>query len=259
MANQFYAPGNQRAARVQDLFARVAAHYDLLNDLQSFGFHRRWKQLVARMAQPAPGSRALDLCCGTGDISFAFAQAELQTIGLDFSEAMLAHAALRAQRMRSSLPGRSVLSGGPPSAAAPATKLLVPQFIRGDAQRLPFAENSFEVVSVGYGLRNLANWENGLREMQRVAKPGGRLLILEFGKPQNRLWRAIYFAYLKYFVPVLGRVFCGSGSAYAYIFESLTHYPAQQVIGAKMRELGLREVRVINLLGGAMSINYAEK
>ena len=132
-------------------------------------------------------------------------------------------------------------------------------FVCGDAQRIPFADNTFDIVTVGYGLRNLASWEAGLREMQRVAKPGGRLVVLDFGKPDNVLWRSVYFGYLKLFVPCLGRIFCGNASAYAYILESLKHYPAQHGVGVKMRELGLLDVRVVSLLGGVMSINYGEK
>ncbi len=120
-------------------------------------------------------------------------------------------------------------------------------------------DDAFDLVTIGYGLRNLASWETGLREMQRVAKPGGRLVVLDFGKPDNALWRGLYFGYLKLFVPCLGRIFCGNASAYAYILESLKHYPAQQGVGAKMRELGLVDVRVVSLLGGVMSINYGEK
>ncbi len=108
-------------------------------------------------------------------------------------------------------------------------------------------------------MRNLASWETGLGEMFRVAKPGGRLVVLDFGKPPNALWRAIYFTHLKMTVPLLGWLFCGNADAYAYILESLKHYPAQEGVAAKMRELNLSNVRVLNLLGGAMAINYGEK
>jgi demethylmenaquinone methyltransferase/2-methoxy-6-polyprenyl-1,4-benzoquinol methylase len=133
------------------------------------------------------------------------------------------------------------------------------QFVKGDAESLPFPENTFDIVTIGYGLRNLTSWETGLREMQRVSKPGGRLVILEFGKPENRVWRGIYETYLKLFSPALGLLFCGDSAAYSYILESLKHYPAQRSVGEKMREFGLENARVIDLLGGAMSINYGEK
>ena len=114
-------------------------------------------------------------------------------------------------------------------------------------------------MTVGYGLRNLANWETGLAEMKRVAKAGGRLLVLDFGHPNNAFWRSLYFAYLRLVVPWLGRLFCGNAAAYAYILESLKHYPAQRGVAARMRDLGLVHVRVINLLGAVMTINYGEK
>jgi demethylmenaquinone methyltransferase/2-methoxy-6-polyprenyl-1,4-benzoquinol methylase len=95
--------------------------------------------------------------------------------------------------------------------------------------------------------------------MLRVVRPGGRLLVLDFGKPANPLWRRIYFCYLRLCVPLLGRIFCGNAAAYAYILESLEHYPAQAEVAAKMRDLGMTNVRIINLIGGAMSINYGEK
>jgi demethylmenaquinone methyltransferase/2-methoxy-6-polyprenyl-1,4-benzoquinol methylase len=265
MTNTFFDPGDQRAARVHDLFARIAPRYDLINDLQSFGLHRHWKRRVIQLARPQPGQRALDLCCGTGDLALGLARRGVRVVGLDFSEPMLAVATRRSLGTRFQAPeaphqatrNTSTLRSAATEDGQHATLPL--HFVRGDALRLPFSDDSFDIVTVGYGLRNLANWETGLREMQRVAKPGGRLAVLDFGKPDNALWRGLYFGYLKMFVPCLGRIFCGNAGAYAYILESLKHYPAQQGVAAKMRELALAGVRVISLLGGVMSINYGEK
>ncbi len=237
MGNEFYNPGTQRAASVNRLFAAIAPRYDLINDLQSLGLHRRWKQRLVDLAAVKPGDRALDLCCGTGDISFALAKRGAIVTGLDFSPEMLAVAERRK-----------------PKAQSQNLK-----FLQGDAQNLPFADASFDIVTVGYGLRNLADWQLGLAEMQRVAKPGARLLVLDFGKPDNPFWRALYFGYLRIGVPIFGLLFCGKPSAYSYILESLKHYPAQRGVEAHMRTLGLNNVQVKNLLGGAMSINYGEK
>ncbi len=241
MSNTFYAPGEQRAAKVNDLFAAIARRYDLINDLQSFGLHRLWKRRVVRLAQIKSGDRALDLCCGTGDIALALARHGADTTGLDFSEKMLEVAA---ERNASPNPG---------------PKIPNPAFMQGDAQQLAFPDNSFDIVTVGYGLRNLTSWERGLEEMHRVAKPGARLIVLEFGKPANALWRALYFTHLRLSVPLIGLLFAGNAQAYAYILESLKHYPAQLAVAEKMRALKLANVRVINLLGGAMAINYGEK
>jgi demethylmenaquinone methyltransferase/2-methoxy-6-polyprenyl-1,4-benzoquinol methylase len=240
VSNAYYAPGEGRAAKVNALFARIARRYDFLNDLQSFGLHRSWKRRVIKLANANPGAKALDLCCGTGDITFALAKRGAETIGLDFSPQMLEVAA-----------GRKAKNLGP--------RFQNPQFIQGDAQQLPFADATFDVVTVGYGLRNLTSWERGLEEMARVARPGGRLLVLDFGKPPNALWRAIYFTHLRLSVPLIGLLFCGNAQAYAYILESLKHYPAQLAVAEKMRAMQLKNVRTINLLGGAMAINYGEK
>ena len=239
MSNVYYAPGEQRAAKVNALFARIARRYDLINDLQSFGLHRRWKRQVVALARSTPGTRALDLCCGTGDISFALAKSGAAVTGLDFSPQMLAVAATRQRQLKTPVPDL--------------------KFIQGDAQQLPFPDHSFDAVTVGYGLRNLTNWPLGLAEMKRVARPGGRIIVLDFGKPANALWRSLYFTHLRLSVPLIGLLFCGDASAYAYILESLRHYPAQLAVAEKMRELQLTNVRVINLLGGAMAINYGEK
>ena len=163
MSNEFYAPGDQRAAKVNDLFARIARRYDFLNDLQSFGLHRNWKRRVLELAGVKDGSRALDLCCGTGDIAFGLAKKGAETTGLDFSPQMLEVAAQRHLK-------------------SPNPKL---KFIQGDAQNLPFADNQFDAVTVGYGLRNLTSWERGVEEMARVARQG----VVSF--PNFGHWRHI--------------------------------------------------------------------
>jgi len=242
MTNRYYAPGGARAARVGDLFATIARRYDLINDLQSFGLHRRWKRRVVDLAQPKPDERALDLCCGTGDIAFELARRGAQVVGLDFSAAMLDVASSRFK-----------VQGSRFKVVGPVC------FLQGDAQSVPFADESFDIVTVGYGLRNLADWRKGLAEMWRVAKPGGRLLVLDFGKPDHPLWRRLYFAYLRCGVPLFGRLFCGDAQTYAYILESLRHYPAQRGVADQMEAMRCEEVRIVNLLGGVMSINYGRK
>jgi demethylmenaquinone methyltransferase / 2-methoxy-6-polyprenyl-1,4-benzoquinol methylase len=260
VANKFYAPGEQRAARVNALFDTIAARYDLINDLQSFGLHRYWKRRLVRLAVKSSGLgngahrsmgekstrrpvQALDLCCGTGDVAFALARSGMDVVGLDFSEPMLAVAE---QRLNT--------ASDTNVAARPTVR-----FLRGDAQQIPFPDESFDLVTISYGLRNLASLETGLQEMRRVLRPGGCAIILDFGKPENRLWRAIYFGYLKGFVPLLGRLFCGDADTHGYILESLKGYAAQKGVADRMRELNFDAVRIINLMGGIMSINYGER
>src|SRR5712691_11677406 len=206
MANKYYQPGEKRSAKVSDFFATIAPRYDLVNDLQSFGLHRYWKRRLVRLAAPRPGERALDLCCGTGDIAFALARHGAEVIGLDFSEPMLAVARTKGGVQSPPVPRRGSAEGGEGGKSKALSnresqianrKFEIPQFLHGDAQQTPFPDNHFEIVTIGYGLRNLASWEAGLSEMLRVAKPGGRLLVLDFGKPENALWRLAYYAYLR--------------------------------------------------------------
>ncbi len=245
--NKFYVPGEERAARVHALFGTIAGRYDLINDLQSFGLHRHWKNRLLRLAAARPGERALDLCCGTGDVAFALARQGADVVGLDFNEPMLAVAAERAKNQK------------PVAGATASPSVSAVKFLRGDAQQIPFPDATFDLVTISYGLRNLADWELGLREMQRVARPGGRLLVLDFARPDNALWRGIYFGYLRWFVPLLGRCLCGDPDTHGYILESLKHYAAQKKVAAKMESLGLTDVRILNLMGGIMSINYGVK
>ena len=240
MPESFYAADETRARRVNDLFATVAPRYDLINDLQSFGLHRVWKRRLIRLAEVRAGMLALDLCCGTGDVAFALANAGAQVAGCDFSEPMLEVARRRLTNHKNRR--EETLT-----------------FMRADALNLPLASDTFDVVTIAYGLRNLADFRGGLIEMLRVLKPGGKLLILDFGKPDFAPWRAAYFAYLKVFVPAFGKIFCGNSATHAYILESLKKYPAQRGVAAMLMELGCRDARIENLLGGIMSINTATK
>lgn len=243
-SGSYYDPGAQRSDKVRALFARIAGRYDLLNDIQSLGMHRRWKRRVISLTKPGPGERALDVCCGTGDIALALFDAGCNVTGVDFTQEMLRLAARR-QLDRSSISRPRPMGGI--------------MFLEGDAQALPFENRSFDIVTMGYGLRNLRSWERGVEEMVRVLAPGGRVAVLEFGKPTFGPWRGVYIAYLNVFVPVLGKLFCGDSKAYAYILESLKHYPGAGVVAEKMKTLGLKNVKVINLVGGAMTINFGEK
>ena len=238
MSNAYYQPGSERGSKVNHLFASIAPRYDRINDLQSFGMHHRWKDRLVALALLRSGDRALDVCCGTGDITERLAATGATATGLDFTVEMLDVARARALKSHCS-PG--------------------PTYLDGDALKLPFADATFDAVTVGFGLRNLAEWQTGLREMHRVAKPGGRLLVLDFGRPDNAVWRALYFAYLRLIVPVYGKLYCGNWSAYAYIIESLKAYPAQRGVERAMHELKCRDVQVINFFGGAMSINFGIK
>ncbi len=225
-----------RAARVNDLFAAVAPRYDLINDLQSLGLHRLWKRRLVRLSGVRPGTRALDVCCGTGDVTFALAREGAETIGLDFSAAMLQVARQRADRD----PGKNP-----------------PRFLQGDALHLPFEEASFETVTISYGLRNVADLDGGLRELKRVLQPGGRLLILDFGKPDWAPWRWLYFQYLRWCVPLLGRLFCGDADTHSYILQSLRAYPGQRAVDDRLVRAGFDQRSLHQLLGGIMAINVA--
>jgi len=249
MPNRYYAPDDQRAGKVRDLFSLIAPRYDLINDLQSLGLHRWWKRRLVRLVQAPIGAPTLDVCCGTGDIALALAEQGAEVIGLDFSAPMLAVAANRA---RIGAPD----GGVPRTAARPRTN---PRLVRADALKLPFADAQFLAVTIGYGLRNLADWEQGLQEMWRVTKPGGRIGILDFGKPKNALWRAWYLGYLRVVVPWFGRLACGDGAAYGYILESLRYYPNPDAVADLMRRVGFSPVRVVNLLGGIMSIHCGDR
>lgn len=219
---------------MHELFRRIARRYDLLNDVLSLGAHRRWKRRVVELANRAGPGWWLDLCCGSGDIAW---RTPGMVVGVDFTEEML-----RVARARS-LPNRKAQ----------------PYWVRADALRLPFADASFAAVTIGYGLRNLADLEAGLREILRVLQPAGWLVALDFGIPPSRLLRQLYFAHLALVVPLAGALVAGNRAAYAYIRSSLRSYPGQHGVREMMIRLGYQDCGVEEFCGGAMAINFGRK
>ncbi len=238
MPNKYLSYDEKRAARVREMFSRLAWRYDLVNDLMSFGMHRRWKRETVRLALSGGAARArvLDLCCGSGDLCFlAEEQGAGPVTGADFTLPMLAVA-----RRRKTAEGRRSA------------------FVQADALGLPFPTGSFDAVTVSYGLRNVADLPAALAEIRRVLAPGGRAVILDFGKPDNPIARALYGAYLRTAMPAMGWLFHGDPQTYLYIPDSLERFPAQRGVAQLMREAGFANARYENRLLGTMGINLGE-
>ena len=221
---------------VRRLFSTIADRYDLITILLSFGLDRRWKARLAADADPRPGERALDLACGTGDISFEIAERGARVIGLDITARMIEIARAKSRIGRA----RAV-------------------FLVGDMMSLPFPDGRFDVATVGYGIRNVPTIDIALGEIYRVLTPGGRVLSLDFNRPPNRMIRAVYLAYLTVVGSALGLVLHRDPDTYRYIPESIRRYPGAPGVAAAMRRLGFREVSYIPLLGGLMAINRGSK
>jgi demethylmenaquinone methyltransferase/2-methoxy-6-polyprenyl-1,4-benzoquinol methylase len=223
--------------KVDALFSTIAMRYDLVNDIQSAGLHRLWKRKMARLVALGESEQALDVCCGTGDLIVRLAKGGGRVGGVDMNGAMLNVARRR-------LAKRNIAQS---------------RLYQADALQLPFGDGQFDVVTIAYGLRNLADYKIGLQEIFRVLKPGGRLAILDFGKPPNRFLRGLYYQYLRWALPVFGWLFCGSASAYAYILDSLEKYPAQSGVKDMLDEIGFSSVNVANIMLGTMSLHIARR
>jgi demethylmenaquinone methyltransferase/2-methoxy-6-polyprenyl-1,4-benzoquinol methylase len=227
----------QKHDYVQTMFDGIAPRYDLLNDVMTGGLHRLWKNRVIRLSAAMPGDRVLDACTGTGDIAMRLAAAvgpTGQVTGLDFSPQMLAVARQR-----------------------PLTTPI--DWIEGDLMALPFADASFDAVTVGYGLRNVTSIPGALQEIKRVLKPGGRMVSLDLGKPTVPVWREFFYFYFRNLVPVLGRLIAGTKDAYTYLPESLADFPAQEGLKRLMSEAGFTGVDCRSLVGGAAAVHVGTK
>ncbi|MBS0454751.1 MAG: bifunctional demethylmenaquinone methyltransferase/2-methoxy-6-polyprenyl-1,4-benzoquinol methylase UbiE [Proteobacteria bacterium] len=227
-----------KASRVRGVFDSVAPRYDLMNDLMSGGLHRAWKAYTVMVANLREGSRVLDIAGGTGDLSMAFARkvgASGQVVHTDINEAML-----RTGRDR-------LLDAG----------VSLPTLVC-DAEKLPFPDNHFDVVSVAFGLRNMTHKDAALKEMNRVLKPGGKLLVLEFSKVAKPLAK-VYDWYSFQVLPRLGKLVAGDDSSYRYLAESIRMHPAQEQLKTLMKEGGFGHVDYHNMTGGVVALHVGIK
>lgn len=229
---------SEKARRVRGVFDSVATRYDLMNDLMSMGLHRAWKAYTVMVANVGEGSRVLDIAGGTGDLALAFAKkvgASGQVVHTDINEAML-----RTGRDR-------LLDAG----------VSLPTMVC-DAEKLPFPDNHFDVVTVAFGLRNMTHKDAALKEMNRVLKPHGKLLVLEFSKVAKPLQKA-YDLYSFKVLPRLGKMVAGDDASYRYLAESIRMHPAQEELKTLMKEGGFGHVDYHNMTGGVVALHVGIK
>ena len=228
----------EKASRVRSVFDSVAPKYDVMNDLMSAGLHRLWKRYTLTVANPQPGQQVLDIAGGTGDLSLAFAKKVGPTgrvVHTDINEAML-------REGRTRLLDRGVV---------------LPTLVC-DAEKLPFASDSFDFVSVAFGLRNMTNKESALTEMHRTLKPGGKLLVLEFSRVAKPLEKA-YDWYSFNVLPKLGKLVANDEDSYRYLAESIRMHPGQEALRQMMRGVGFGHVDVHNLSAGVVALHVGIK
>ncbi|MGZ4384556.1 MAG: bifunctional demethylmenaquinone methyltransferase/2-methoxy-6-polyprenyl-1,4-benzoquinol methylase UbiE [Gaiellaceae bacterium] len=229
----------QFAGQVNRMFDRVARHYDVLNSVMTAGLHHRWRERAADRANLRPGDSALDVCCGTGDLALELARRVSpggSVVGCDFSEPMLDLAREKAARR-----GTDGV-----------------RFEWADALRLPYDAGRFDAVTVGFGVRNLSDLDLGLREMARVLRHGGRLVVLEITQPTRPPLSPFYSLWFDRIVPILGRL-AGDPESYSYLPESVRSFPAPAALAEKMDAAGLEDIRWTILAGGIIAIHSATR
>jgi demethylmenaquinone methyltransferase/2-methoxy-6-polyprenyl-1,4-benzoquinol methylase len=216
------------------MFDRIADRYDLMNSVMTAGMHHRWRERAADLARVGPGSSALDVCCGTGDLALELAQRVGpggHVVGLDFSPPMLELANEKSH-----------------GSAAPV------RWVQGNALELPFADGEFDAATVGFGARNVVDLERGIAEMVRVVRPGGRVVILEITTPRRPPLSWFYAVWFDRIVPLLGTA-AGDRDAYTYRPDSVRRFPPAEELAALMHGAGLQDVRYLILAGGIIAIH----
>lgn len=231
----------EKASKVAEVFQSVAGKYDLMNDLMSGGIHRLWKLFTIEMAAVRPGHVVLDIAGGTGDLTAKFSELvgpEGTVVLADINNAML-------RVGRDKLLDRGISHNV--------------RFAQADAQFLPFPDNTFDCITIAFGLRNVTDKDLALRAMHRVLKPGGRLLVLEFSKPRSSLLEKAYDAYSFRVLPLMGRLVAGDADSYRYLAESIRMHPDQETLKHMMETSGFAQCAYHNMTGGIVALHKGIK
>jgi demethylmenaquinone methyltransferase/2-methoxy-6-polyprenyl-1,4-benzoquinol methylase len=233
---------DKRESRIRGMFAAIAPWYDTLNHLLSLNIDRAWRQRVTKLVPPLDDGPILDVCTGTGDLALAYDRASggrVPITGVDFCHELLTRAMAKTRRRGA---GSRI------------------HFIEADAQHLPFTDNQFQIVCVAFGLRNITDMDRGISEMVRVARPGGRVAILEFSRPRHWLVRRPYLFFFRRILPAVGQFFSRSpDSAYRYLPESVMQFPDYEALAERLRQHGLMNVRFISFTGGIATLYIGMK
>jgi len=227
------APGTLEATQVRAMFDRIAGLYDAMNTVMTAGLHHRWRERAVELAAVGPGSRVLDVATGTGDLAVALARAvapDGEVVACDFSEKMLERARAKAPELR---------------------------FEWADALSLPYASDSFDAATVGFGVRNFSDLRRGIEEMVRVVRPGGRVVILEITRPTRQPLAGFYKTWFDRIVPSLGRV-AGDAAAYSYLPSSVARFPPPRELAGVMDGCGLRSISYVLTAGGIIALHVGE-
>lgn len=233
-------PEGQKAGMVHGVFTNVASKYDVMNDMMSVGVHRIWKDAMMDWLAPRPGQRLLDVAGGTGDIAFRFLEraGQADAVVLDMTELMLIEGRKRAE------------------AEAMSDHL---EWIVGDAMALPFEDNSFDVYTISFGIRNVTRISDALSEAYRVLKPGGRLMVLEFSQLPNEMMQKAYDLYSFNVIPRMGQAIAGDRDSYQYLVESIRKFPDQDTFASMIRAAGFENVSYRNMTFGVAALHAGWK
>jgi demethylmenaquinone methyltransferase/2-methoxy-6-polyprenyl-1,4-benzoquinol methylase len=233
-------PESEKSGRVQGVFTSVASRYDIMNDVMSGGIHRIWKDAMMDWLAPRPGQQLLDVAGGTGDISFRFIKraGRAHATVLDLTEPMLVEGRKRAE------------------AESLADSL---DWVVGDAMALPFPDNSFDVYTISFGIRNVTRPQEALNEAYRVLRPGGRLMVLEFSQLPNPLMQRAYDLYSFNVIPRMGQVIAGDRDSYQYLVESIRNFPDQDTFLSMVRKAGFENAKYRNLTMGVACLHSGWK